>query len=161
MVQKSNTNEKPDLLITTGLTKSKFTRLDKILKFKNEALNPKQLIYKIKIAEKIITHAGPGTLYLITKYAKYFPLIIPRKKKFKEHIDNHQYYFAKFIQEKLPKKYHKYIILNDEVAKKIENYLREKPKPNVLKKYIFKSNLKEKINDRKKFKKLINKLLEQ
>lgn len=159
MVQKSDFNKKFNLLITTGLTKSKFTRLDKILKFKNKALNPKDLINKIKSAKKIITHAGPGSLHLITKYAKYLPLIITRKKKFKEHVDNHQYYFAQFIQKKIPKKYQKYIILDDKVDEKINNYLKEEPKSNVLSKYLFKSSLKEKNNARKKFKKLINKLL--
>lgn len=158
MVQKSNTNEKLDLLITTGLTKSKFTRLDKIFKIKNKVLNPKDLIKKIKKAKKIITHAGLGTLYLITKYAKYLPLIIPRKKKFHEHVDNHQYYFAKFIKKKLPKKYQKYIVLDDIIEEKIKKYLQEKPKINILDKHIFKSNLKEKNNSREKFKRLIKQL---
>ncbi|MFN4212865.1 MAG: glycosyltransferase [Microgenomates group bacterium] len=161
MVQKSNTNEKLNLLITIGLIKSKFTRLDKLLEYKNKTLNPKDLINKIKSAKKIITHVGPGTLFLITKYAKYLPLIIPRKKKFKEHVDDHQYYFAQFIQKYLPKKYQKYIILDDKIDEKIYEYLQEKPKSNVLNKYFFKSNSKEKINAREKFKKLINKLLQQ
>lgn len=160
MVSKSNHDKKSNILITLGTKNIIFTRLNKLFtnKFSN-ILSPEKFIKKIKKSKKIITHAGPGNLYLITKYAQYMPLIIPRRKKFYEHVDDHQFYFIQYIMKKIPKKYWKYIVIEENIDKKVKDYLIERPNKNVLNKYIFKSNKKQKINARKKFKKLLKTFL--
>ncbi len=142
MVQKSNIIRKSNILITFGLTNFKFNRLiDSLKKLnifeKENKLPPVVFISFIKKSKKIISHAGPGTIYLITKNAKYMPLIIPRMAKFKEHVDDHQVFFAKFLKKKLPKKLKKYIVIKENIDKDLINYLKEKPKKNILKKYLF------------------------
>lgn len=142
MVQKSNIIRKSNILITFGLTNFEFNRLINSLKKlnifeKENKLSPEVFIYFIKNSKKIISHAGPGTIYLITKNAKYMPLIIPRMAKFKEHVDDHQVFFAKFLKKKLPKKLKKYIVIKENIDKDLINYLKEKPKKNILKKYLF------------------------
>jgi len=58
-----------------------------------------ELVELIKKAELVISHGGPATIYLCLKYGKR-PLIMPRKKKFNEHINDHQVYFTKFLKKR-------------------------------------------------------------
>lgn len=50
-------------------------------------------------ARIIITHAGVGSILTCLKYNKK-PVIVPRLKKYGEHIDNHQIEIAKKFSEK-------------------------------------------------------------
>lgn len=108
-------------------------------------LSPAKIIYFFKKADKIISHAGPASIYLAVKYAKHIPLILPRRSKFDEHVDNHQLYFTNFLRKQLPKKQQKYFVINSEIETHIYNYLKEEPKINTLNKYIFKSSGRKKI----------------
>jgi len=114
-------------------------------------LSPKNLINYIKIADKIIAHGGPATIFLLTKYAKVMPLVIPRLAKYKEHVDNHQFYFVKFLRKKLPQKLKKYFVIDEDIKNIVENYLNEEKIENQLKKFLF-------LNKRKNMliKKIIN-----
>jgi len=103
-------------------------------------LSPKNLINYIKIADKIIAHGGPATIFLLTKYAKVMPLIIPRLAKYKEHVDDHQLYFVKFLRKKLPKKLKKYFVIKEDIKNIFENYLIEKKVENRLKDFLFLNN---------------------
>lgn len=47
-----------------------------------------------KEASIIITHGGPGSMLLALQYNK-IPIVVPRQKKFNEHVDDHQVYFSK------------------------------------------------------------------
>jgi UDP-N-acetylglucosamine transferase subunit ALG13 len=123
---------------------------NKNLKIANN-LTPKNLINCIKTADKIIAHGGPATIFLLTKYAKVMPLIIPRLAKYKEHVDDHQLHFVKFLRKKLPKKLKKYLVIKEDIKNAIENYLKEQKIKNQLKKFLF-------LNKRKNIliKKIIN-----
>jgi len=48
---------------------------------------------KIKKAEVVIAHAGAGTTLLCLQYGKK-PILVPRRKQFGEHVDDHQVSFA-------------------------------------------------------------------
>ena len=100
-------------------------------------LSPKNLINYIKTADKIIAHGGPATIFLLTKYAKVMPLIIPRLAKYKEHVDDHQLHFVNFLRKKVPKKLKKYFIIKEKIKNDIKNYLNEKKIENQLKKFLF------------------------
>ena len=56
------------------------------------------MIKNIKKARIIITHAGVGTILLCKKNNK-IPIVIPRRKKFKEHVDDHQLELTKKLNE--------------------------------------------------------------
>lgn len=181
MVQKSKILGKhPLVFVTVGSTNFQFNRLfsalDPALKViettphlsiqggnsiyrssyrcvkKNKFLDPIALTKIIKKADKIITHAGPATLFLITKHAKYMPLVIPRRKEFKEHVDDHQLFFTKFLKKKLPQKYQKYFLVDPVIDQPIKKYLAEKSQDNILKKYLFTgADLTKLTNNLKKF----------
>lgn len=45
-------------------------------------------------ARIIITHGGPSSMLLAWQLNK-IPIVVPRQKQFKEHVDDHQVYFAR------------------------------------------------------------------
>lgn len=47
-------------------------------------------------ARIIICHGGPGTIYQALSFGK-IPWVLPRQKRFGEHLNNHQVDFAKFM----------------------------------------------------------------
>lgn len=53
-----------------------------------------QLLQKARI---VITHAGPATIYQSIALANTIPIVVPRLKKFSEHVSNHQLYFAQTL----------------------------------------------------------------
>lgn len=87
---------------------------------------PPELIKLIKKADKIIAHAAPGTLYLISKHSKKTPLIVARDPKYQEHVANHQILYAQFIKNKLSNNLKKYFIIEDKILLNcIKSYLLE------------------------------------
>ena len=65
----------------------------------------------------IITHGGPGSIMLPFKYNK-VPIVVPRQSKYKEHVDDHQVLFAKFLEMN-----NKIIMIDD--IEDIENYITQ------------------------------------
>lgn len=53
----------------------------------------------IKQARIIITHGGPASFIAVLQQNK-IPIVIPRQKKYNEHINDHQVSFVKFISQK-------------------------------------------------------------
>lgn len=53
----------------------------------------------IEAADFIITHGGPSTFIEVLLAGK-MPIVVPRKKEFNEHINNHQVEFCEFMNEK-------------------------------------------------------------
>jgi len=50
-------------------------------------------------ANLVITHGGPGSIMIALNFGK-IPIVVPRRKEFGEHVDNHQVKFAEFLGEK-------------------------------------------------------------
>ena len=90
----------------------------------------KSYLYKyisfIKKSRLVVTHGGPGAIFLAIRYGRNKPMVVPRLKKFSEHVDNHQLYFCKFIKRK---KIAKVFTDFEESGKEIKEYIL-KPKPN-------------------------------
>jgi UDP-N-acetylglucosamine transferase subunit ALG13 len=175
MVQKSKILGKPSIVfITIGTTSFQFNRLFKTLdevlfesksqmtaiiqggkstyiwKYKNivtyEYLSRNKIITFINKADKVITHAGFGTLYILSQYFRLMPLVVPRLAPYKEHIDNHQLYFSQYLKYKLPLSYNKYLVLKEGALKStIHKYLKEKSRRNVFSNYIFNKKSKNKL----------------
>jgi len=83
-----------DIFIQTGYSNYKpqnclykdFIRFDEMLK-------------RIDSAEMVITHGGTGSIMLVL-YQQKIPIVVPRQRKYEEHIDNHQYIFCKMLESR-------------------------------------------------------------
>ena len=49
---------------------------------------------RVADADVVISHAGMGTVLLCLKHKK-IPILFPRKVSYKEHVDDHQFLFAR------------------------------------------------------------------
>ncbi|MBB1549920.1 multidrug MFS transporter [Candidatus Saccharibacteria bacterium] len=57
-------------------------------------LSYEEMIQKIKDAKIVITHGGPSSFILPLLYGK-TPIVVPRMKKYDEHVNNHQVEFCR------------------------------------------------------------------
>lgn len=53
----------------------------------------------VKKSDIVITHGGPSSFIMALQFEK-VPIVVPRKKEFDEHINDHQYEFVKTISER-------------------------------------------------------------
>jgi UDP-N-acetylglucosamine transferase subunit ALG13 len=53
----------------------------------------------IKKAEILIVHAGYATVMQSLQCASTKPIVMPRRRCYKEHVNDHQLYFARFMQK--------------------------------------------------------------
>jgi len=58
-----------------------------------------EMITRMTESEMVITHGGTGSIMLVLYHQK-IPLVVPRQKKYHEHIDNHQVLFCRTMVEK-------------------------------------------------------------
>ena len=84
---------KAKLVVQSGKSRYVF-KYSKVKRF--EYLNPTQLRTYLRRANAIITHAGFGTLFMIAQHSTIKPFVIPRLKKYNEHVDNHQLFFINY-----------------------------------------------------------------
>lgn len=56
------------------------------------------LCEQVRKADKVIAHAGAGTTLLCLELGK-TPIIVTRRKKYNEHLDDHQVSFAKMMEK--------------------------------------------------------------
>lgn len=122
------------LVAQTGNSRYKFKYQNTIT---YSYLSPPEIINFIRKGKRIISHAGPISIYLVVKFALNLPLVIPRLAKFNEHVDNHQLFFTKFLRKQLPKKLKKYFVTENDIEQSIGSYLKETPKLNTFNHYIF------------------------
>ncbi|MDV7757570.1 glycosyltransferase [Liquorilactobacillus mali] len=84
-----------------------------------------KMLSNIKNARIVITHGAPASFIMPLRVNK-IPIVVPRRKKFNEHINNHQVEFSLKVYQK-----YKNIILVekiDELKDAIENYDLRKSK---------------------------------
>ena len=60
-------------------------------------LNAEQFENSAKSADIVVTHAGVGTILQLLSWGMY-PVVLTRRSRRKEHIDDHQQYIAKLLQ---------------------------------------------------------------
>ena len=70
-----------------GLTKAEKDRYQEMLK-------------NVSDARIVITHGGPSSFIMPLQVGK-IPIVIPRKKEFNEHVNNHQIEFSRIVQERM------------------------------------------------------------
>jgi UDP-N-acetylglucosamine transferase subunit ALG13 len=78
-----------------------------------------QMVENVQKARIVITHGGPSSFILPLQYGK-IPIVVPRQKKYNEHINNHQLEFSEAVKEN----YQNIIVIDniDDLKSTIENY---------------------------------------
>lgn len=78
-----------------------------------------QMIENVQKARITITHGGPSSFILPLQYGK-IPIVVPRQKKYNEHVNNHQLEFSLAVKDN----YQNIIVIDDisNLKSTIENY---------------------------------------
>lgn len=79
-----------------------------------------QMVELVEKARIVITHGGPSSFIMPLQIGK-IPIVVPRKKEFDEHVNNHQVDFSKAVAERQGN-----IIVVEDVSKlanNIDNYM--------------------------------------
>ncbi len=84
-----------DVIMQTGYStyKPKYCKWDKLIPYK-------QMIKNVEDARIVITHGGPASFIMPLQIGK-TPIVVPRQKKFDEHINDHQVEFARNVAERM------------------------------------------------------------
>ena len=130
---------KAQLVVQAGPTDYKW-------KYKNitirKYLSPKKMSFYYSKADRIIIHGGFGSLFLLSGKAKIMPLVIPRLKKYKEQVNNHQKDFLTFLKKKSPQNLKKFFVDTELINKPILDYVKNQPQKNYIDTLIFSKNNK-------------------
>lgn len=106
-----------------------------------------ELIENIREARIVITHGGPATFIMPLQFGK-IPVVVPRRKKFDEHVNDHQFEFAKMVEKKQGN-----IILVEDIGRLMsiiddyEEIVKKMPNKIIKNNVNFNKNLKSIINE--------------
>lgn len=99
----------------------KYVKSFKMLSYQN-------MIDYSKKARIVITHGGPGSIMLPLLFDKK-PIVVPRQKKYNEHVNDHQLLFSKYLFDND----YIYMITNiDDLFACIKNYQSNLSKINIV-----------------------------
>lgn len=84
-----------NVIIQTGYStyEPKYCQWDKLIPYK-------QMIKNVEDARIVITHGGPASFIMPLQIGK-TPIVVPRQKKFNEHVNDHQVEFARNVAERM------------------------------------------------------------
>ena len=84
-----------DVIMQTGYStyEPKYCKWDKLIPYD-------QMVKNVEDARIVITHGGPASFIMPLQIGK-TPIVVPRQKKFNEHVYNHQVEFAKNVAERM------------------------------------------------------------
>lgn len=142
------------IFVTVGTHEQQFNRLiekiDKLIEsecIKEEVIiqsgfstyNPKnckcqnvipytEMVKNIEEARIVITHGGPATFIMPLQLGK-VPIVVPRKKKYDEHVNDHQVDFVKLVKQR----YGNIILVEDidelnMIIQEYDNIIKDIPK---------------------------------
>ena len=105
---------KESVIIQTGFStyEPKYCKWDKLIPYK-------QMIQNVEEARIVITHGGPASFIMPLQIGK-TPIVVPRQKKFGEHVNDHQLQIVENFSSK------GYIIGIEEVEELEEAILKAK-----------------------------------
>jgi len=63
-------------------------------------LKPADFDNYLRTAEMVVSHAGYASVMKALRYAKTKPIVMPRLKRYGEHVNDHQLYFARLMHKK-------------------------------------------------------------
>ena len=85
----------------------------------NSFFSHQEMMRQVSEARIVVTHGGPASFIMPLQIGK-IPIVLPREKKYGEHVNDHQVYFVKEVS----KRYHNILVANDtkELKKMIVEY---------------------------------------
>ena len=86
---------KEEVIIQTGYStyEPKYCKWKKMLPYQ-------KMVQYVEKARIVITHGGPSTFIMPLQIAK-VPIVVPRQKKFDEHVNDHQVEFCRQVSERM------------------------------------------------------------
>lgn len=83
-----------EVIIQTGFStyEPKYCKWSKLFPYQ-------EMLKNVEEARIVITHGGPSSFIMPLQIGK-IPIVVPRKKKFDEHVNDHQVDFAKAVEER-------------------------------------------------------------
>ena len=93
MVEKGEINE--EIVCQKGYTdyEPKNYKAEKLISYE-------QMQENIEKARIVVTHGGPASFLEPLKYGK-IPIVVPRRKEYNEHVNNHQLEFSKEVEKRM------------------------------------------------------------
>lgn len=84
-----------DVIIQTGFStyEPKYCQWSKLIPYQ-------QMIKNVEDARIVITHGGPASFIMPLQIGK-TPIVVPRQKKYDEHVNDHQVEFARNVAERI------------------------------------------------------------
>lgn len=129
---------KEEVIIQTGFSdyEPKYCKWKKLFPYQD-------MIKMVNEARIVITHGGPSSFIMPLQIGK-IPIVVPRKKEYGEHVNDHQVLFCKQVQSR-----YKNIIVVDNIEDLKENILNYEDEIQNIKSVGFGNNIMfcEKFND--------------
>lgn len=93
LVETGKINE--EVFIQTGYStyEPKYCKWSKLLPYQD-------MVQKVQDARIVITHGGPSSFIMPLQIGK-IPIVVPRQKKYGEHVNDHQVEFTKSVAERM------------------------------------------------------------
>lgn len=93
LVETGKINE--EVFIQTGYStyEPKYCKWSKLLPYQD-------MVKKVQDARIVITHGGPSSFIMPLQIGK-IPIVVPRQKKYGEHVNDHQVEFCKNVAERM------------------------------------------------------------
>lgn len=66
----------------------------------NRMFSYEEMVRNVKAARIVITHGGPASFIMSLQIGK-IPIVVPRQKKYGEHVNNHQVEFTRAVAERM------------------------------------------------------------
>ena len=84
-----------DVVIQTGFStyEPKYCKWSKLISYQD-------MVKNVADARIVITHGGPASFIMPLQIGK-TPIVVPRQKKFDEHVNDHQVEFARNVAERM------------------------------------------------------------
>lgn len=84
-----------DVIIQTGFStyEPKYCEWSKLIPYQ-------KMIKNVEDARIVITHGGPASFIMALQIGK-VPIVVPRQKKFNEHVNDHQLEFAREVSTRM------------------------------------------------------------
>ena len=84
-----------DVIMQTGYStyEPKYCKWDKLISYD-------EMVKNVENARIVITHGGPASFIMPLQIGK-TPIVVPRQKKFDEHVNDHQVEFARNVAERM------------------------------------------------------------